>query len=259
MDRNGIFACIDAYTAAFTIVEQDNRLTRFRDDRIPDMYDRNFTLIQPETGFDACVDLIEKELQSRQAEGKAFCQIHLMLPGADFTRMAFSAMPDISQYVICAAPELARVRIAGEKADCVVRRADSMALAQDRTAIELASYGASYGEDFCRRKGERSAEIYLGQSGPDAFVGYVQGQPIGKADLLVHGGWAMVEDFDVVPAMRGKGYGSALLRAILEEAMHRGAKGAFLVTDAEGAAKALYKRLGFAETPGRTSLFFSLA
>lgn len=53
------------------------------------------------------------------------------------------------------------------------------------------------------------------------------------------------EDFGVVPAMRGKGYGTALLYRLIDIAAENGASVIYLTTDEDDTAKDMYLKRGF--------------
>jgi ribosomal protein S18 acetylase RimI-like enzyme len=58
----------------------------------------------------------------------------------------------------------------------------------------------------------------------------------------------------VDPAYRRRGLGAALVRAVVDEAGHRGSPAGLFVRDGETAANRLYERLGFREVGRRRSL-----
>lgn len=252
-----LYNCIDAFPASFCKVEKEEGFIRFNDEEIPDMYDHNYIRMEPEMDVAACQRIILEEIERRKVQGSTFCQVHLssshQIEG--LAQMEFPIKPDISNYVNCITTTPKDLRLVG-RADCMVRRVENSAMAEDRAAIEVEAYGTDFGADFCKRKGKVNAKIYMAQEGVDSYVCYVDGNPVGKADLLVHDGWAMIEDFDVLPSMQRKGIGTAILRVLVDEAMARGAEGIVLVAYADDTAKDMYQKLGFAETPGRASLFF---
>lgn len=257
MNDKSLFNCIDAFTSAFCTVEKGEGYIRFSDEKITDMYDHNYILIQPEMDIPACERIIFEEIERRKTQGRTFCQVELSSGRQKeaLTQMKFPIKPEISNYVNCITTAPEDLKLAGG-ADCLVRRIETQAMAQDRTSIEIEAYGSGFGEDFCKRKGIRNSEVYMAQEGVDSYVCYVDKNPVGKADFLVHEGWAMIEDLDVLPAMQRKGFGTAILRVLTDEAVARGADGIFLVADSDDTAKDMYSKLGFIEKPGRTSLFF---
>jgi ribosomal-protein-alanine N-acetyltransferase len=74
----------------------------------------------------------------------------------------------------------------------------------------------------------------------------LDGQPAGYAGLLAGGTEADVQTIAVAPAARGRGLGTLLLRALVDEAARRGARSLLLeVREDNAAAITLYTREGF--------------
>ena len=80
------------------------------------------------------------------------------------------------------------------------------------------------------------------------------GEVVARADLLVRGGVAQVEEVVTEPAARGRGHASALVREAVRRALEAGAGLVVLVADADDWPAGLYRRLGFADL-GRTTTF----
>lgn len=255
-------ACTEAFTAQFAQAHTTGPLLQFCDDAIPDMYDHNYCAIH---STDAAVvrSCIAEALASARADGKTFCDIRIepgvyspsLLPqGPDAPR------PNIEHFLLCAAPIAELTLPATAPTGAQVRQVATRADARRRTQVELTAYADAFGAGFCRRKGRRNALVYLAPHSPlTSFVCFSGKTPVGKADLLIHNGIAMLEDVDTVPAYQRRGYGGALLATMCRHAAATGCHTAFLVTDADGTAKQMYQKLGFAtQLPGRTRLFFAL-
>ena len=73
-----MFDCIDAFAAAFCTLQKGDGFVRFCDDKIEDMYDHNFLLIEQGREPEACEAIIRAEIAKRRREGKSFCQVHLL-------------------------------------------------------------------------------------------------------------------------------------------------------------------------------------
>jgi GNAT superfamily N-acetyltransferase len=86
-------------------------------------------------------------------------------------------------------------------------------------------------EDVARRRGVRALVERDGD-----------GKPVGYALFLTDGETAEVEQAYVVPSLRGRGTGGALVAAATRAG---GASETFIVADDEGDPKRLYQRLGF--------------
>jgi ribosomal protein S18 acetylase RimI-like enzyme len=77
------------------------------------------------------------------------------------------------------------------------------------------------------------------------FAVFVDGIPVSSTDLYSDGYSAQIEDVGTLPDHRGQGYASAVVVRALEEARAAGHEFIFLVADARGWPKELYRRLGF--------------
>ena len=77
-------------------------------------------------------------------------------------------------------------------------------------------------------------------------IAFLDGEPVGLANLAVCGGDAWVGGIGVVPAARRSGVGEALMRALHEEARQRGVERVWLEVIVENAAaRTLYEKLGY--------------
>lgn len=133
---------------------------------------------------------------------------------------------------------------------------NSEEIANDSTTVSNSLYPDDFAADFGVRKGARLARVYLAPGGVDSYVCYSDGQPIGRVDLLVHGEWAMIEYLVVIASKQRQGIGTAMMGALRDEALKRGAKHIVLVADADDTPKEMYQKLGFTAHRGRTSLLF---
>jgi spore maturation protein CgeE len=65
--------------------------------------------------------------------------------------------------------------------------------------------------------------------------------------LFTHKGIAKIEDFSVIPMHQRKGYGTTILKALLDAAIKEDSHTIYLVTDEDDTAKEMYKRIGFSK------------
>ena len=257
MDLESLHQCMNGFTACFSEVFEDDTLIRFRDKNIEDMYDHNYTVIKRGQTDAKLHSIIREEIKQCVSEGKEYCQLRVDNSIDAQSLVVFGLTPEITRYGLYYMDDLRSFHGHGNT-NCEIHRVDSDTRARDRGNIELTGYQNSFGKDFCIRKAERNAIIYLAQGGVDSYICYVDAQPVGKADLFVCGTTAMIEDFDVKPEVQRKGYGTALLRYMAELAFMGGAKTVLLVTDMDDTAKDMYTKLGFIYVPGHTQLFYNI-
>jgi len=249
--------CENNFVACFSEVYQDEILIRFRDDKMKDMYDHNFTVIKGEHSRAELQLIIQDEVQRCMAEEKDFCQIRIDSSIDAESLMVLGWVPKITRYAVFYMEDEKNFCGHGN-ANCEIYRADNAERARDRGCIELVSYQDNFGKDFCRRKAERNTAVYLAADGVDTYICYIGGQPVGKADLFICDDTAMIEDFDVIPEAQRNGYGTALLRYLVRLAFRSRVKTVFLVTDMDDTAREMYTKLGFTYAPGYTQLFYSM-
>jgi ribosomal protein S18 acetylase RimI-like enzyme len=92
----------------------------------------------------------------------------------------------------------------------------------------------------------------LGIAGLSAFIGTVQGEPVGSAAVFVSDGVAGIYNIATVPSRRGKGIGEAMTWAAVKAGEEAGMTCAILQASAQG--EPVYQRMGF-ETPSRYRQF----
>ena len=111
---------------------------------------------------------------------------------------------------------------------------------------------------FFTRKCNRRIEEYISDKNINSYICYQNGQIIGSCELFINNGVAKIENFIVLPAFQRKGYGTTILKALIDIAISEVSKIIYLVTDEEDTAKEMYKKLGFSKTGERTDLMFKL-
>ncbi len=77
------------------------------------------------------------------------------------------------------------------------------------------------------------------------YIGYMKGKPIAASTLLLAGGIAGIYDVSTLPAARGKGYGTAITLAALQEAQQLDCR--YVCLQASKMGYPIYKRIGFEE------------
>ncbi len=77
-----------------------------------------------------------------------------------------------------------------------------------------------------------------------------------EANLFIKDGISKIEDFDILEEYQRQGYGTSVLRRLLEESGSSNMDFAYLTTDNADTAKEMYKKCGFSIEGIMTSLLF---
>ncbi|MFI1187583.1 GNAT family N-acetyltransferase [Streptomyces californicus] len=93
---------------------------------------------------------------------------------------------------------------------------------------------------------------------PNTWYGVVlrhEGEPIGMGRVIGDGGTAFqIVDICVHPAHQGRGLGRRIMAALTEELERRAPATAYVSLIADGPARFLYEKFGFADTAGHGSI-----
>ena len=82
-----------------------------------------------------------------------------------------------------------------------------------------------------------------------AVVAYRDDQPVGMGRVIGDGGTAFqIVDLCVLPEHQGRGLGKRIMTALMEHLRQRAPRTAYISLIADGDARHLYARYGFAET-----------
>lgn len=257
VEQSKLLDCEIEFSACFCTTFQDKNVRRLRDNALPDMHTHNFSVLAGQTDDTALVALIEQEIKQSRLDGHKHCMIFLEDTPSRSTLNKLSIYPEVSRYAYYVAENLPSISLKARE-DCTVLKVDSLDMVDERTSVDIASRDDASFHEFCRRKGERNAEVYLAPGGVDAYLCKAGGKTVGKADYFCLGDIAMIDDFDVSPEFQREGYGTSIIDELFKRAILDGAKYVLFVTDMDDTAKEVYAKIGCAEYKGRVELFFSL-
>jgi GNAT superfamily N-acetyltransferase len=82
------------------------------------------------------------------------------------------------------------------------------------------------------------------------FAARIDGRLVSECSLFMDAGVAQVESVHTLEEYRGRGLASAIIGHTIDQALSAGHGFVFLLADADGQSKELYRRLGFAEIGG---------
>ncbi len=123
-----------------------------------------------------------------------------------------------------------------------VRRAPEETDLADFATTQLAGFGSDDSADFWVAQALRNRERWDYRF----LVAYLENQPVGALSARFEPGVVGLYGLATRPAYRGRGVGTTLLAAVIDEARQRGAGLIFLSALPDSAAARLYERLGFA-------------
>lgn len=251
-----IKACERKYIECFSKATKHHDFIRFCDEMIPDMHYHNFTRIESNNNS-PLIEIIEREISHSRNLNKVFCLIRCHVPVNESVLALLSHKPEvsISGYYLF---DLSFLPNLNSVANCSIRKVNKVEMLEDLLHLDLLHDGKSLGKDFCTRRIYRRKNVYLSDEGVNSYICYAGGEAVGNCDLFIFEDTAKIEDFAVAPLKQRKGYGTAMLRAMIEIALKKNATTIYLETDVDGTAKEMYEKCGFSKIYEFTDLHFTL-
>ncbi|MGL5329614.1 MAG: GNAT family N-acetyltransferase [Peptostreptococcaceae bacterium] len=256
MDKK-ILECELEYYKCFSHFYENESIIRFRDNDLKDMYDHNFTFIKERTSKEEINRIIESEIELRKSEKASFFNIHTDISLSDNFIKSLKLNPTISNngYYIF---DVSKYKDLKALKNAKVKKLISKEMVEDLLYCDLEHDEKTLGAEFCQRRCYRRSKVYLSEGKIDSYICYDVNGVIGNCDLFIHNKIAKIEDFAVIPKHQRKGYGTIILKSLIDIAINKGCEKIYLLTDEDDSAKEMYSKLGFSKIGERTDLFYDL-
>jgi len=246
------------YIRCFCEEEDLGNYFRYKDDLIKDMYSHNFIMIDHRVSEAEIQQIIEKEILYRRHQGKRFLRLMTSAPISERKVKNIHPNVDIEVYDYFAIQaEDHHVLKAKDKA--IVRIADNDSVKRDAVLVDVIANYKGMTLEFASRRIERKLQVYSDKRNElNIFVCYDDIEPVGNCELLIGDKIAKIEDFDIMEIHQKKGFGTYVLKSLLERCYEKGIEAVYLVTDHDDTAKEMYKKNGFKCIGNRTEMMFHL-
>ena len=247
------------YVKKFTENYEDNEIIRFYDDKLPDMYMHNFTLIKNGVCKEKFRKIILDELEKRKKEKAGFLRVefNFSIPN-DFIN-DFPVTAEVSKYDYMYIDPKVNYSL-GVKEGCTIKKALSDNVMKEGIEVDILANQSAMGTEFAKKRIDRKVEVYKQpDSNLNLYVCYYNGEAVGNCEFMVSDGVAKIEDFDILEKYQRSGFGTSVIKHLLEEAKKDGAHIVYLITDGGDTAKEMYIKCGFKKLGEKTELFFDLS
>jgi spore maturation protein CgeE len=250
-----IIECEFEYTKCFSEFYENQNIVRFRDNQLNDMFYHNYTYIKKSMDEIELNQVIQDEITLRLSEGSNYCNIFLNSVINSSLLSILKYKPEISKngYYSFDITHFQRIN---ELSGCIIKKVENQEMIDNILFCDLQHDEKSLGKDFCTRRCYRRGKVYISDKGVNSYVCYHNGDIIGNCDLFIYNGVAKIEDFSVIPKYQRKGYGTTILKSLIDIAIKENCKTIYLVTDEDDTAKEMYLKIGFNKIGERTDLFF---
>lgn len=245
------------YIRCFSDYIEEQKWITLKDNKLVDMYMHNFIFLKELMKKNELKIFIENKLGEAHRNNEKYLHIMMDYGIQEHDLKEIIPGPEITKYCYMSITpkDFNKLKI---KSDCFVRKADTFEILRDGNLADIQANKATMGEDFARKRIERKTEEYKNNPNLDLYVCYKGDVPIGKAELLIEDGIAKIEDFDIIEGYQKQGYGTSLLRKLLEASLCKNVDIAYLITDYYDTAKDMYEKCGFSICGIKTSILFNL-
>jgi spore maturation protein CgeE len=241
------------YIKMFSEVSEDDLTLTFINSNILDMYTHNFVLYKSDVGL---LEYIESQINRQETKAKGFFRIETYHPISADLIEKLSVKPQICIYDFMGIETRNYINLIGNP-DCLVLNAESSRVLEDGITVDIAVNQEGMGLDFATRRIKGKAEIYKNpDQAIELFVCYSGDTPIGNIEYMSFNRIAKYEDFDILEDYQRKGFGTSVLKHLLEVSFNDNIEHAYLITDQADTAKEMYKKNGFEKVGEKTELLF---
>ena len=247
------------YTKLFSDYYEDDQIIRFYDNKLPDMYIYNYTLIKNCVSLYSFRKIILGELEQRKNTKASFLRIEFNFPIEDEYLNNLPVVPKLSKYdYMYIEPAMSQYLFNRE--GCIVKKAVSEEVLKDGIEADILANTAAMGIDFARRRIYRKSQVY-NKLDPNfnLYVCYYNDIAIGNCELMLNNHIGKIEDFDILDDYQRKGFGTSVIMHLLEEAKKNSIEFVYLITGSEDTAKEMYKKCGFKKIGEKMELFFDFS
>lgn len=246
------------YTKKFTENYEDNEIIRFCDINLQDMYMHNFTLIKNNVCKEKFKKIIFDELEIRKIKNASFLRIEFNFLIKDDFINDLPLVPEVFKYdYMYIEPKMSTYLTGNE--GCTIKKSLSEKVLKKGIEVDILANQLDMGAEFTRKRIYRKSEVYKQlNSNLNLYVCDYNGISIGKCEFMLNNDIAKIEDFDILENYQRKGFGTSVIKHLLEEAKEDCVEFVYLITDSKDTAKEMYRKCGFKKVGEKTELFFEL-
>lgn len=243
------------YVSLFSEVIEKEDTIQYIDSALPDMHTHNFTFYKSDQGL---LEFIKKEIEKKDTKEKGFFRVETSYPISSKILESLPIKPQVCTYDFMYIETKKYTELKANKA-CTILKAAEHKVLEDGMVVDINANLKGMGLDFAKRRINRKVEIYRNDDKPlQLFVCYVDGVPVGNIEYMLLNGMVKLEDFDILEEYQRKGFGTSVLRHLIENAYNNNIEIAYLITDSSDSAKEMYKKNGFIKAGEKTELLFFL-
>ncbi len=249
-----IIDCEHAYSSEYCDVYEDYKMIRFADYFLPEMRDHNYTYIKNKN---VLIEIIDDEIKICGMNKQNFLKIVFDVDDNNFelSKLSYDYNIDKIGYYCF---DISCVNSIKSEKNLIIKKVNQYEMIEDIIFCDLEFDSDLSRKKFHIKKNKRRGKVYLSNSYIDAYICYDGNNVVGICDLFIYDGVAKIENFLVIPKYQRKGYGTFILKKMIDIALENDVNLIYLITDEADTAKEMYKKLHFNKIGERIELIFDL-
>jgi spore maturation protein CgeE len=245
------------YLKRYASYVAEEKLVRFRDPKLPGMYSHNCTVLTKEVSVDELKTIVENEMAIRKEEKQPFLKIQFDYEMSEELIKRLDYEFEVETFDYYGIDPMDYTKLKGRAAK-IVKALDQQTV-KDGVIVDIDANTHHMGLDFAIRRILRKKAAYEDKASHlDLYVVYEDDRPIGNCEYFLNHDVVKIEDFDILESHQRKGYGTAVLKRLLQQAAVDGIAFAYLITESADTAKEFYMKCGMKKVGIRTELNFNL-
>lgn len=245
------------YVRCFSDEKEFENHIEFRDRIFRDTYTSNVSIIKSTVDDCELIDIINNEFKIFKRRGRDFLNLEINKYVSSEVIKKFLKRPkriDRFNYLLI---ESANCKPLEKKQSIYLKRVEEREEFKSLIDINVKDNEKILGKSYSLYRIKRKVKAYRDdKNNLESYLCYYKETPIGSCEVLRIDNICKIEDVGILEKYRGNGFGTYMIKSLLEDNCKKGIEYTYLITERNGVAEKLYKKLGFIKFAEKTQLIW---
>lgn len=244
------------YIRCFSNEVIEENVRRFWDDKFRDSYANNISILKDELNKEDLIRTINSQLENALRRGEYFLHFEAEENVCEDIIKRLRIKPARIDTLIYMAIDVKKYNLL-RKNNSVIREAKEHEDLENIININIEDYAPIVGRSYATRRINRKIEVYKNdENNLKSIICYDGNVPVGSCEVIAYKKAVKIEDFGILEKFQNKGFGSSILRYVIEKAYIENEDIAYVITENNSVAKNIYEKLGFKQVSQKTQIIF---
>ena len=245
------------YVRCFSEEKEYESLIEFRDEMFRDSYTGNVSIIKRDIDDEELINIINKEVKAFKERREHFLNIEVnKYISKDIIKSLIRKPKRVDRFNYLLIDNI-KYSDLEENGQLFLKEVKNSLEFKNLIDINVKDNEKILGRSYALYRIKRKIKSYKNtENNLESYICYYDNKPIGSCEILRIDNICKIEDVGILEKYRGRGFGSYMINKILEENHKRGIEYTYLISEENGEAEKLYKRLGFTKFSKKTQLIW---